>query len=59
MPAKLEVRHLDKSFGDLQVLSDIHFQVDDHEFVAIVGPSSCGKTTLLRTVAPMASGSGT
>src|SRR5215207_7396161 len=51
MTAKLEVRHLYKSFGDLQVLSDIDFQVDDHEFVAIVGPSGCGKTTLLRTIA--------
>ena len=51
MSAKLEVRHLYKSFGDLQVLSDIDFQVDDHEFVAIVGPSGCGKTTLLRTIA--------
>jgi NitT/TauT family transport system ATP-binding protein len=51
MNAKLEVRHISKSFGDLRVLSDIDFQVDDHEFVAIVGPSGCGKTTLLRTIA--------
>jgi NitT/TauT family transport system ATP-binding protein len=51
MNAKLEVRHISKSFGHLRVLSDIDFQVDDHEFVAIVGPSGCGKTTLLRTIA--------
>ncbi|MGN6460334.1 MAG: ABC transporter ATP-binding protein [Pseudolabrys sp.] len=51
MVAKLHVRDLHKSFGDLQVLRDMNFTVAEHEFVAIVGPSGCGKTTLLRTIA--------
>jgi NitT/TauT family transport system ATP-binding protein len=51
MTAKLEVRDLSKSFGDLEVLRSIGFHIDDHELVAMVGPSGCGKTTLLRTIA--------
>jgi NitT/TauT family transport system ATP-binding protein len=51
MSAKLEITGLNKSFGDLEVLRDIHFQIQDHEFLAIVGPSGCGKTTLLRMIA--------
>jgi NitT/TauT family transport system ATP-binding protein len=51
MTAKLEIRSVSKSFGDLEVLRDISCVIDDHEFVAIVGPSGCGKTTLLRTIA--------
>jgi NitT/TauT family transport system ATP-binding protein len=51
MHAKLHVKDLHKSFGDLQVLRDVNFTVAEHEFVAIVGPSGCGKTTLLRTIA--------
>jgi NitT/TauT family transport system ATP-binding protein len=51
MTAKLEIRSVSKSFGDLEVLRDISCVIEDHEFVAIVGPSGCGKTTLLRTIA--------
>lgn len=51
MTAKLEIRDLSKSFGDLEVLRNIGFQISDHELVAMVGPSGCGKTTLLRTIA--------
>jgi len=51
MDAKLHVKDLHKSFGDLQVLRDMNFSVAEHEFVAIVGPSGCGKTTLLRIIA--------
>src|ERR1700674_2956621 len=51
MMPKLGVRSLSKSFGALEVLSDISFHIDDHELVGMVGPSGCGKTTLLRTIA--------
>jgi NitT/TauT family transport system ATP-binding protein len=39
------------SFGEEKVLSQISFQVDRAEIVAILGPSGVGKTTLLRCIA--------
>ncbi|GEJ58878.1 amino acid ABC transporter ATP-binding protein [Anaeromyxobacter diazotrophicus] len=44
------VEHLSKSYGDLQVLSDISFSVREGEVLAIIGPSGSGKSTLLRAV---------
>lgn len=49
--AKLELKNIDKSFGDTKVLHDINLEIDDKEFVVFVGPSGCGKTTLLRIIA--------
>ena len=45
--AKIEVRGLTKRFDDLLVLNDISFDVRPGEFLSIVGPTGCGKTTLL------------
>ena len=47
---KVEVRHLTKKFGDLLVLDDISFQVEQGEFLCIVGPTGCGKTTFLNSL---------
>ena len=44
--AILNVDHLTKKFGDLLVLNDISFDVKKGEFLCIVGPTGCGKTTL-------------
>ncbi len=40
-----------KAYGDVQVLRDIHLHIHDGEFMVFVGPSGCGKSTLLRTIA--------
>jgi len=46
--AKIEVKNLTKYFGDLHVLEDISFNVRKGEFLGIVGPTGCGKTTFLK-----------
>lgn len=47
---RVEVRYLTKKFGDLLVLDDISFQVEQGEFLCIVGPTGCGKTTFLNSL---------
>ena len=44
----LEMNHIRKSFGDLNVLSDISMSVEEGQVVSIIGPSGSGKSTLLR-----------
>ena len=46
----LNIEHLQKSFGDKQILKDISLSVENGEIVTIIGPSGTGKTTLLRCV---------
>ncbi|MEK4063109.1 MULTISPECIES: amino acid ABC transporter ATP-binding protein [Paenibacillus] len=44
----LEVKGLEKSFGDRKVLNNIELQVAKGEVTVILGPSGCGKSTFLR-----------
>jgi polar amino acid transport system ATP-binding protein len=46
----INVEHLSKSFGTLEVIKDISFSVHRGEVLAIIGPSGSGKSTLLRSV---------
>jgi polar amino acid transport system ATP-binding protein len=48
--ALVTVSGLHKSFGDVDVLRGIDFEVNRGEVVAIIGPSGSGKTTMLRCV---------
>ena len=46
----IELRHVDKHYGDLHVLKDISLSVGKGDVVVIIGPSGSGKSTLCRTV---------
>lgn len=46
----IDVSHLSKSFGDLEVLKDISLSVDEGEVACIIGPSGSGKSTFLRCI---------
>jgi iron(III) transport system ATP-binding protein len=49
--ARVDLRHIGKSYPGLTVLDDVTLSVRSGEFFTLLGPSGCGKTTLLRTVA--------
>jgi len=48
--AIIEVSNLKKSFGSLEVLKQITFDVEKNDVVAIIGPSGSGKSTMLRSL---------
>lgn len=46
----LNVSHINKSFGDVDILSDITFDVDKNEHLAVVGRNGSGKSTLFSII---------
>ena len=46
----IEIKHLQKQYGNHEVLKDINLSVKDGEVVTIIGPSGSGKSTLLRCI---------
>lgn len=48
---ELVLNNIKKSFGDKIVLQDINLEVEDGEFVCILGHSGCGKSTMLNLIA--------
>ncbi len=44
----IEVKNLEKSFGELQVLKGINETINEKEVVCVIGPSGSGKSTFLR-----------
>ncbi len=47
----IELKNINKSFSNQQVLKNINLSIRQSEFLVLVGPSGCGKSTLLRTLA--------
>ena len=50
---KVQVTNLTKRFDDLLVLDNISFDVYDGEFLCVVGPTGCGKTTFLNVLSKL------
>ncbi|MHA7970556.1 amino acid ABC transporter ATP-binding protein [Rhizobium sp. CAU 1783] len=48
--AILEIDHIIKRYGTLEVISDLSLSVEEHEVICLIGPSGCGKSTLLRCI---------
>ncbi|GED68557.1 polar amino acid ABC transporter ATP-binding protein [Brevibacillus reuszeri] len=48
--AMIQVSNLKKSFGNLEVLKDVSFEVNKNDVVAVIGPSGSGKSTMLRSL---------
>lgn len=46
----LEVRKLEKNFGNKKVLKGVNLTVNKGDIIGIIGPSGCGKSTLLRCI---------
>tara|TARA_B100000959_G_scaffold281350_1_gene345227 strand:+ start:14383 stop:15102 length:720 start_codon:yes stop_codon:yes gene_type:complete len=50
MTRMLDVRELNGGYGTVQILYGIDIHVDEGEFVTIIGPNGCGKSTLIKTI---------
>ncbi|SKB77370.1 sulfonate transport system ATP-binding protein [Lachnospiraceae bacterium] len=46
----VEIRNLNKYFRDMQVLDNISLNVNEGEFISVIGASGCGKSTLIRII---------
>jgi multiple sugar transport system ATP-binding protein len=49
--AEIELRGIEKRYGDVAVLKGVSLNIRDGEFLTLVGPSGCGKSTMLRIIA--------
>ncbi len=50
MPPLLQIDHVSKHFGGLQVVRDLSFSVEPGQIVSLIGPNGAGKTTVLNLI---------
>ena len=50
MSRVLDIKGLEGGYGSVQILYGIDMYVDEGEFVTIIGPNGCGKSTLIKTI---------
>ncbi len=53
--ASVEIRDIEKWYGQVKVIHGVNIDIKDQEFVVLVGPSGCGKSTVLRMIAGLES----
>ena len=46
----LEFKHVDTHYGDLHVLKDVNYAIDEGEIIALLGGNACGKSTTMKTI---------
>ncbi|OMF38743.1 molybdenum ABC transporter ATP-binding protein [Paenibacillus sp. FSL H8-0548] len=51
----IEVRNLDKNFGDFHAVKDVSFEIEKGHLIGLLGPSGGGKTSILRMLAGLES----
>lgn len=53
--AIIEISHVNKSYGDSRVLTDLSLQAESGRIIGLLGPNGCGKSTLLKIMAGLIS----
>ena len=56
--AQIELKQVEKRFGEFQAVQPVDLTIKDGEFVVLLGPSGCGKTTTLRMISGLEAVSG-
>src|ERR1700677_3786676 len=46
----LEFTHVDTYYGDLHVLKDVNYAIEEGEIIALLGGNACGKSTTMKTI---------
>jgi ABC-type sugar transport system ATPase subunit len=49
--ARVTLKHVRKAYGHHVALHDLELEIDDGEFVSVLGPSGSGKSTMLKVIA--------